>query len=111
MPSAEAAGRALANGLVLCAESSSLTYHPRDTQRRTKRRLQTSLKRWAAPGPAVRSVAVPPYDISELGAALAFYRSANAWQPADAAHAAAAQVHLLTASRGELVRKLCTQLA
>lgn len=142
--SAAAAGAGLQRGLVLAANSHSLSYRPHEPARRRKRREQAERVRapWADAG-APRAAAgapaagaalplvleVPAYDDGELQAALSAYAHTAAWLPPDAVRASlgraeksgsaepghldgvARQMHLLTASRGDLVRKFCTKLA
>lgn len=137
---------------MLCAHSSSLSYHPHEPARRRKRRVQAGRVRapWApTAGPSSSAATeeggtaamaanasamaaavappivldVPSYDEAELLAALSAYAHTAAWLPSESLRpalgaekagkpdGAARQVHMLTASRGELVRKLCTQLS
>ncbi|KAJ1633026.1 mitochondrial ribosomal death-associated protein 3-domain-containing protein [Pavlovales sp. CCMP2436] len=126
--SARKGGSALCNGIVLCAESTSLVYRPTETPGYRKKRIKRErlTKSWAHPGPVaeegstdaiVRTLVVPHYSVPELNSALRLYAHSGAFRPADRAlHRAASegqaagQVHMLTSSRGELVRKLCSQL-
>lgn len=116
-------GSQLKRGLVLSAESATCTFQPQVKSRRLKKRQRQRLRgTWGAraeadgeEAPGVRRITVPPYSPAELEAMLSYYMHTGTWRPmpdlslAHSAQAVLEQVHLITASNGEQVRRLCSR--
>lgn len=118
LPSAASVGRRMARGLVLCAESKSLpfTATPRTGRgRKLRKALALDEGRWVhrdeRPSADVLRVDVPPYDPREVETMVSYYRLMGTWnclRGPGHVEAAARDLHVVTASRGDLLRRLCS---
>jgi len=125
MPSPVAVGAQMKRGLVVCAESATCTFQPSVSKRLKKRQRQRLRGAWGARDAAsavhgaagVARISVPNFSPQELESVLNYYIHTGAWRPMGdfslehSSKAAVNHVHMLTASNGEHVRRLCTQLA